>query len=39
MPQGGLFIFMRVARKRRGDAQLLSQYLRATSCYKLGGTA
>src|SRR5437667_9730562 len=35
MPQGGLSIFMRLARKRRGDAQLLSQYLRATNCYKL----
>jgi len=26
---------MRLARKRRGDAQLLSQYLHATNCYKL----
>src|SRR5207247_304667 len=28
-------VFMRLARKRRGDTQLLSQCLRATSCYTL----
>src|SRR6266702_1836912 len=35
MPQYGLSIFMRLARKRRGDAPLFSQYLRATNGYKL----
>ena len=35
MPQGGLSTFTRLARKWRGEAQLLSQCLRATNCYKL----
>jgi hypothetical protein len=32
MPQGGLSTFTRLAGKRRGDAQLLNQCLRATNC-------